>query len=191
MVVMNRQRLLGVTLFCWKKTKSSIDDWARSEKEFSIKENLERLNISCNSIEKVFLTHAHYDHISGIIHFPNAQVYMTSLEYESLYDEKNKHKECLEEVKKILRNRDVILFDEEIIVDDIKLKRRGGHTPGSMSIELDKFLFSGDALFVQDNVKYNIPVGFTQNKEVSDKLLEEYRNFSGKVITSHDIGEVV
>jgi len=43
----------------------------------------------------------------------------------------------------------LIKKDKSINIDNIEIKFRhfGGHTPGSMTIEIDKFMFSGDFIF--------------------------------------------
>ena len=173
------------------KTNSSVDDWNRNADEHTVKENLQLLGIPCEKITKVFLTHAHYDHISGICHFKNATFYMTRTEYNELYSEDNKNKAVLSEVKEFLKGRNVILFDDELCVGDIKLKRRGGHTKGSMSVEVDDKIFAGDTLFVQDNLKKKTAAGFAADRETSDKLLLEYLKSDKKIITSHDFNEVI
>ena len=173
------------------RTKSSKADWTRSGDEHTVKEQLGLLGIDCNKITKVFITHAHYDHISGIKHFKNAVFYMTKTEYEELYSESNKQKDVLGEVKEFLSASDTKVFDDELVTDGIKLKLRGGHTKGSMSVETDNILFTGDTIFVQDNIRKKIPAGFTEEREVSDRLLDEYLVYPGKIVTSHDINEVI
>lgn len=173
------------------KTKSSKADWLRGDGEYNVKENLEKLGVNPADISKVFVTHAHYDHISGAIHFENAKFYMTNTEYELLYSPDNNLKEFLSPVKDFLTGKRVVLFDDELETDGIRLKKRGGHTAGSMSVEVDGILFTGDTLFVQDNINKKIPAGFTADRETSDRLLEEYLAFDGRIITSHDFNEVI
>lgn len=173
------------------KTKSSVDDWKRGEGEFSVKENLDLLGVDCDKISKVFITHAHYDHISGAVHFKNAKFYMTKTEYDLLYSEDNKFKEFLADVKAFLTNDNVVLFDDELDVDGIKLKRRGAHTDGSMSIEVENIMFVGDTVYLQDNLEKKIPTGFVIDRESADALFAEYLEYKGKIVTSHDINEVI
>lgn len=173
------------------KTKSSKSDWGRDTHEHTVKENLLLLGVECNQISKIFLTHSHYDHISGIVHFPNAEIYMTRAEYELLYAENNPLREYLDEVKIFLKNKKVVLVDEELTVDEIKLKLLGGHTAGSMSVEVNDMLFAGDTVFTQENIDKAIPAGFTADRKRSDELIEIYCNYNGRIITSHDYEEEV
>ena len=173
------------------KTKSSIDDWKRGKNEFSVKENLDILGIDCDKISKVFITHAHYDHISGAVHFKNAKFYMTKTEYAELYSEDNKFKGFLADVKGFLSKDNVVLFDDELDVDGIKLKLRSAHTRGSMSVEVDNMMFVGDTVYLQDNLKKKVPTGFVIDRNVADALFEEYLEYKGKIVTSHDFNEVI
>ena len=79
---------------------------------------------------------------------------------------------------------------QDAYVDGIKLKLRGGHTKGSMSLETGKNLFVGDTIFTHENLIRKIPAGYTADRDVSDRLLCEYLKYNGRIITSHDINEV-
>lgn len=173
------------------KTKSSIDDWKRGKDEYSVKENLDLLGVDCDKISKVFITHAHYDHISGAVNFKNAKFYMTKTEHATLYSEDNKFKEYLADVKAFLSNDNVVLFDDEMDVDGIKLKRRSAHTEGSMSVEVENIMFVGDTVYLQNNLEKKIPTGFVIDRKVADDLFAEYLEYKGKIVTSHDINEVI
>lgn len=173
------------------KTKSSTADWSRGEDELRVVDGLKKIGVNPDDISAVLLTHAHYDHISGIIHFKNADVYMTKTEYDELYSPNNRLKEFLSDAKEFLKDKNVITFDNELKIGDIHLKIRGGHTKGSMSIEIPGVLFVGDTIFVHDNIKKQIPAGYTEDREVSDSLLNDYLEYSGKIVTSHDYNESV
>lgn len=174
------------------KTKTSIADWTRSSNEHTVYEHLNNLGINCDEIERVFLTHAHYDHISAAKYFKNAKFYMTKTEYENfINDTTSSQGSVLGEIREFLTKDKVILFDDELHVDELTLKLRGGHTEGSMSIQIGDTIFAGDTIFVQNNLTEKIPAGYTVNREVSDALLNEYLTFTGKIVTSHDINEVI
>lgn len=172
-------------------TKSSKADWARSDGEMTVCEHLKNLGISCDEITKIFVTHMHYDHISAAKHFKNAVFYITKTEYENfMSDETSVQAKVLTDVKKFLTPDKVVLFNDEMTVDGIKLKKRGGHTKGSMSAEIGNIMFVGDTIFVHENLSRKIPAGYTADRETSDALLDEYLKYDGKIITSHDINEV-
>ena len=173
------------------KTKSSKADWARFEDEYSIKENLDRLGVDCDRITKVFLTHSHYDHISGVVHFKNASFFMTRDEYNLFLNDTSVHRTVNAPVYEFLKDKNIILVDNELQVNDIKLKHRGGHTKGSMSIELDDKLFVGDTVFNHYNVEHRVTPGFTQFPERSQELVNEYADYSGRIVTSHDFKEEI
>lgn len=173
------------------KTKSSKADWARFEDEFSIKENLDRLGVDCDRITKVFLTHSHYDHISGIVHFKNADFYMTREEYNLFLTDTSVHRVVNTPAREFLKDKNIILVDDEMQVGDITLKLRGGHTIGSMSIEFDNMLFVGDTVFNHTNVENRVTPGFTQFPEHSQELVNEYADYHGKIVTSHDFKEEI
>ncbi len=172
-------------------TKTSKADWTRSDDEHTVCEHLEKLGISCDDITKIFVTHMHYDHISAARHFKNAKFYMTKTEYDNFLNDKTSvQSKVLCGVKEFMTRDKVVLFDDELDVDGIKLKLRGGHTKGSMSLETDKNLFVGDTIFTHENLIRKIPAGYTADRDVSDRLLCEYLKYNGKIITSHDINEV-
>ena len=126
-----------------------------------------------------------------IKHFKNAKFYMTKTEYENfMSDETSVQARVLTDVKKFVTPGKVVLFDDEMTVDCIKLKKKGGHTKGSMSLEIGKTMFVGDTIFVHENLSRKIPAGYTADRNVSDALLDEYLKYDGKIITSHDINEV-
>ena len=172
-------------------TKSSKADWMRGGDEKNIVDCLKDIGVSPEQITKVFLSHSHYDHISGVVHFKNAKFYMTEKEYESFLSEDNKLKDFLKPAKDFLKDKEIITFKDELTVGDFKLKIRGGHTKGSMSIEFEDYLFSGDTIFVQDNLRRKIAAGFTESREESDKILSDYLKSDKKIITSHDFNEVI
>ena len=169
------------------KTKSSKDDWKRSGDDAGVSESLERLGISCKDISRVLLTHSHYDHISGITHFPQAKIYMSAKEYEFLKTD-NPHKPFLgEQIAFLEKNKPVLLNGDTDISEDIKAVCVGAHTPGSVMYIIKDSIFTGDNVYLLEAVEKNIPIGFGYDLEEAKRAVGIAKDFKGKVYTSHDL----
>lgn len=171
-------------------TKSSKDDWKRSETEYALLENLNKIGVAPEEIEEVFITHSHYDHISGLCHLKNAQIYMSAKEFEYLCSEENPHKKFLEDVIVFLREKEkqgrLALVIEEYSHDGIQCIPVGGHTPGSMLVYVDDCLFTGDAVFLLENIEENKPIGFCGEPQNAQNALEICGRHRGQILTGHD-----
>lgn len=173
-------------------TKSSKDDWTRGTTEGNLPDNLEKAGVSPEEIEEVYLTHSHYDHISGLCHLTNATVYMSRKEYLFLHSEENAHRTFLEDVvsfleKKLLQNS-LILVEDEYKCDDVECIPVGGHTPGSMLVRIGNYLFTGDAIFLLENIEKHKPIGFCKEPTNAIRALQMCCEHKGIVLTGHDYG---
>lgn len=172
------------------KTKTSKDDWSRTETEGNLQCNLKWKGISADKISKVYLTHSHYDHLSGILHLENATIYMAVKEYEYLLND-NPHKSYLLEAVKFLQKKQkegkLVLIRENEKIGNAQCWIVGAHTPGSMMIQFGKYLFTGDAVFLLENVEKGIPVGFCINQEETMEAMLFCRKHNGLILTGHDL----
>lgn len=171
-------------------TKSSKDDWKREASEGDLLDNLKKAGVMPEEIEEVYLTHSHYDHISGLCHLTNAKVYMSRKEYDFLCSKENPHSVFLKDViaflkEKLIQNK-LILVEEEYICDDIRCITVGGHTPGSMVVHIGGCLFTGDAIFLLENVEKNRPIGFCKEPLNAKRVLEICCQHRGIILTGHD-----
>ncbi len=173
------------------RTKSSKDDWARNAIEGDLLWNLKRLGVLPEQISEVFLTHSHYDHLSGIVHLKKATIYMAEKEYEYLHKEENPHKKYLTEAISFLEKKKadekLVLIEEVYAEDDIRCRVIGGHTPGSMLIYIGKYLFTGDVVFLLENIPGEIPIGFSQEPEKAKEAVRICKEHKGTIFTGHDL----
>lgn len=171
-------------------TKSSKDDWKRGASEGNLLWNLEKAGVLPEEIDEIYLTHSHYDHISGLCHLRKAHVYMTRKEYEFLCSGENPHRVYLEDVVAFLEDRlsqnKLTLVESELHQNDIAFIPVGGHTPGSMLVRVDDYLFTGDAIFLLENVEKNQPIGFCKEPMNAERGLQICCQHKGKVLTGHD-----
>lgn len=171
-------------------TKSSKDDWSRDDNEFGLSENLERIGVSLEEIDDVFITHSHYDHLSGICNLKKANIYMSGSEFEYLLLESNPHNKFLKDVIEFLHIKEkegkLILIEDEYSSDGIRCVTVGGHTPGSMLVYVEDNLFTGDNIFLLDSIKKKKPIGFCNEPEKAEIALNLCLEHSGRLFTGHD-----
>lgn len=148
-----------------------IDAGVKGEKVFSVAQEM-NLNI-----EKIILTHGHIDHVTEIdkiVKLTNAKVYihiddemsLSEARYNlSAYTGGAKTFHCKPE---ILRNGSVIQLEKL----EFRIIHTPGHTPGSICIEVNNNLFSGDTLFKAGYGRVDLPNGNFEDiyKSIVEKL---------------------
>ena len=93
--------------------------------KFELKKDLKDLKIDPKKINKIILTHNHWDHTGGISLFKDAKVYG---------DKKDFKRKSIIEINKLP-------------IKELKIIKTPGHTEGSFCILYKDILFSGDTLF--------------------------------------------
>ncbi|MEO0199384.1 MAG: MBL fold metallo-hydrolase [candidate division WOR-3 bacterium] len=122
----------------------------------------------------IILTHGHFDHIMGLGYltkFCKTSVFIHKHDEPLLRDPHKNHSIYLGEPFTFIGEVELINSDEVIKSGSLELKiiETPGHTRGSISILLDKFLFSGDTLFVD-------AIGRTDFPESAPERMEESIN---------------
>ncbi len=171
-------------------TKSSKDDWTRETSEGNLIQNLDKVGVLPEEIDKVYVSHSHYDHISGLFHLVNATVYMSEKEYDFLCFGENPHRQYLQEVISFLAEKkelgQLVLVKDKYMEEGVECITVGGHTPGSMIVRVGEYLFTGDSIFLLDNVEKQRPIGFCKEPENALRALEICCQHKGTVLTGHD-----
>jgi hydroxyacylglutathione hydrolase len=148
-----------------------IDAGVKSENILSIAKELQL------TIETIILTHGHIDHVSeldNIYEQTKAKVYIHIDDEMSLSNAKYNASaytgvattfECKRET---LRDGSVIHLGEI----ELKIIHTPGHTPGSICIEVNNNLFSGDTLFHSGYGRVDFPNGSFEDiyKSIVEKL---------------------
>lgn len=136
----------------------------------------EELNLK---IEMIILTHGHIDHITEIdalCEKTNADVYIHIDDEAALFDARVNlsaymgHPETYKCKNHVLRDGQIIALGGL----DIKVMHTPGHTPGSICLECNNVLFSGDTLFALGYGRVDFPNGSFEEiyNSITNKLFK-------------------
>ncbi|MCC5889235.1 MAG: MBL fold metallo-hydrolase [Alkalibacterium sp.] len=111
-----------------------------------LEEDLAKLNLKPELIDKVLMTHLHFDHVAGLVKksgdklvpaFPNAEIIVERREWEAIkYPMKRTQGTYWEENWKTIEKQ-VILFDSYYqAAEGVELIHTGGHSPGHCLVKL-------------------------------------------------------
>ena len=143
------------------------------------------------TVEGVFLTHGHFDHIYGINnlieHYPNCKVYATTYCKECLASDKLNMSRYHESPIVYLGDNVVVVHegDEFSLFENepaLKIYETPGHNPGCMTMVMGDLIFTGDAFIPGVGVNTQPP---RSDKELSKISLDRILKLAeGKTILS-------
>ena len=125
-------------------------------------------------------THAHYDHIGSVKYFQDSlkiPFYLHSLDERTLKSA-NLLKIIFEGEKSVsIPTIDIYIdkLEEDFLIDNmlVKVLHTPGHTPGSVSIILENYIFTGDTLMKGFFGRTDLPGGNKHDLVLSLKKLEK------------------
>jgi glyoxylase-like metal-dependent hydrolase (beta-lactamase superfamily II) len=137
-----------------------------------VKEELKLILDDPMSIDTIFITHYHFDHINNLDLYQNPVVIISKPEYEIAMDKSPAS------VRKRLNSDNIVLVEDEYLYDDkFRFKVIGGHTPGSSVIyfEEDKkhYVIAGDECYACDNILKNIPNGNCTDYQRNEQFVSD------------------
>lgn len=154
-------------IFDKQSRKAFIVDLSSSSGEifdFLKKEKLE--------VDFVALTHAHFDHIQGLEQ-TNFPFYIHRQDLDLISDPETNGSAFFSISLKI--EKKPFIYGQKVKFSDseIEVIHTPGHTPGSVSLKLDQWLFTGDALFSGSIGRTDLPLASSQLllKSIKEKIL--------------------
>jgi len=146
-------------------------------------------------VQGVFITHSHYDHIHGINAlaelFPNCIFYASAETLKGLYDVKLNLSFYHEQPIAYQGDNTIAISHlEEINLRDgfsVKAYYTPGHNPGSMTFQLEKYLFTGDSFIPGTPVVTKLKGGNKEENEKSLALIHELIKERTQVCPGHGL----
>lgn len=129
----------------------------------------------------VILTHGHYDHfvnLDKIVKHFDVKCYLTKAELEKLYNPKLNYSIVFNQIKtsKLTdENFEILDEEDEFELGSFKIKTfvTKGHTDGSICVEVEKILFTGDTKFACTYGRTDLITGSEEDMQKSLELLDK------------------
>ncbi|RLG21089.1 MBL fold metallo-hydrolase [Candidatus Micrarchaeota archaeon] len=141
------------------------------EEDRSIVEALKRLGYEKRDIERIILTHAHYDHSSAARLF-DCPTYAFGADATAL--KKGDDDYTLSKFfGDSLRIENIRTLKDDQLFNGLKIISTPGHTDGSICLHYEDYLISGDTVFAYGIGRYDLPGGSLENLTLSLKKLSQ------------------
>ena len=188
---------------------------AKERAIFSLEQNtigtsLEACAIETDSITAVLLSHLHFDHAGGVSRndadgnlistFPDADIYVQKQEWEDARcGRSTMSKTYLQSTFEPIADQVKLIEGEAVILEDIRLRPRPGHTWGQQSIEFDDVsgtvCFPADVMPTRNHVGPAYSMGYDMlpwdNMRTKTTLLTEACDSNWQLVLYHEPGNPI
>jgi len=115
-------------------------------------DGLKEYNLTPDSIDYIYLTHFHGDHIGGMVAegkkvFPNAKVYAGEVEYKAWVEDMPEDRTAQQrEAMEVYKDQLTLFKFGDVLPHDVKAIDAVGHTPGHTAFQKGNLLVIGDLM---------------------------------------------
>lgn len=155
-------------------------------KLINVENEIKKLINGPDSVDVVFITHSHFDHIDNLDLYEKASIVIAEKEYE------NAVKKGLPSINKRLELGNVIKVNDEYVYDEkFCFKVIGGHTAGSSVIYFNEgsnsYVITGDECYACDNMLSVRPLGSCVDSRKNMMFLENGHQKALIPLPYHDV----
>jgi len=165
-----------------------IGDFGEGTSTDTIKQNLNKFELTEYDVTDIFASHLHYDHIGGLagrssgfweLTFPDAKLWVSGNEWKKVMDMEEYYDEEKTEFMHFLDAKADLKFldEEDQPYPEIKVQKIGGHTEFSQVLLYDdgqqKYLMAGDVLATRGEVNRKFAAKYDFDADQSMKARQE------------------
>lgn len=162
--------------------------------EMTLNRALEGIGWTPDSVDIVINSHLHYDHCDNNSLLPNADFYVSEVEWEFAYDpvvtQVSIYSNGWRRSPLNVFNYTMVDHDNFDLLPGLRIIRTPGHTPGHQSVLVNTddgvVCIAGDAANNMDNFIEDLPNAIFTNPAQSVASLAKIRRFSDRVLLGHD-----
>lgn len=139
------------TFLVEKDGKKMLFDTGMGAPDSKLPEGLKSLDVAPSDIDYLFITHFHGDHIGGMMKdgipvFPNAEIYVSKVEYDAWMNMPAEKKSQVENTMKAYKDRLHLFAFGDTLPCSVVAMEAVGHTPGHTVFQTGKLLVIGDLM---------------------------------------------
>lgn len=154
-------------------------------REDEIDIQLEKLGISTKQIKTIVLTHLHFDHTDGLVHFPDTRVLVNQLEWDKPFGAMKRL--WPSDFQPVTVNLDCPydMFERTYALtggEDLVLVHTPGHTYGHCSVliktDAGHIMFAGDVCYSQEQLLNDTYTGANASHRMAHDTYERIKDFA-------------
>lgn len=159
--------------------------------------SLKKENIHPEQITKILISHLHKDHIGGVLHFPNAKIYIQQRELDFALTQQSNPSYDFEVVNNLTTLPNIVLLNEDSgkISDEIFFEVSGGHTPFHQEFWIkengETIFYGADNLPKRDYLQVPIALKNDYDGKKALELRKRWKNDGSnehwKILLYHDL----
>jgi len=191
----NKGLILIDTSFNLEDTRAlGIEKECRRKEEERLEVQIKAGGYKPEDVRKVIITHAHFDHVGHMDLFKNAEFYVHRNELTWALLPPSWYPGYISSFKKRIervKDRLVVVDSPEYQIDEgLKVRLVGGHTPGSVAVEIKlgnkNICLCSDNILLYENQEQKRPIGLFHNLDEVLGFMEKLSLICDIYIPGHD-----